>query len=167
MLVEPSLASINEIPSYYTTSSCAGRIVLMQIPKIGDKKHALFLGKWHQSVSVDELTNTIPKYKKDQLWLLAQPPIFHIGAEHPEAADTMVQLGVSSGFKHSSIKTMKDQIIVELLSTERADIPLGENGQLFVNEEFLCFCLSIANDVLHRGHKKLMRFEHAMRDVHS
>ena len=161
-MIKPILTSINAMSSYYSTSSCAGRIVLMQIPKIGDKKHALFLGKWHEPVRLKELKVSIEKYEKDQLWLLAQSPIFHIGAKDFEAADTMIHLGISSGLKHSTIKTMKDQIIIELLSTERVDIPFGEQGELYVTDEYLGFCLSIANKVLRRAQRKLKRLENAL-----
>jgi len=43
----PLLSIINKIDGLYTSSSCAGRIVLLEIPHIGDKKGARFLGVWH------------------------------------------------------------------------------------------------------------------------
>jgi tRNA wybutosine-synthesizing protein 3 len=164
-LVKPILASINKLPQYYTTSSCAGRIVLMQIPQIGDKKQARFLGKWHRVITIDELTDAISLYEKDQLWLIAQSPIFHIGAENLQAADKMVHLGIASGMKHSGIKTIKDQIIVELVSTERVDIPFGKNGHVLVDKKAISFYVSIANDIVNRAHEKLKRLEKMILDM--
>ncbi len=34
------LDQINKIQGFYTSSSCAGRIVLLEIPQIGDKRGA-------------------------------------------------------------------------------------------------------------------------------
>ena len=162
--LEDILEKINSFPEYYTTSSCAGRIVVMEIPKVGDKKHAEFHGKWHRMIAIEELQQAIALHEKHQLWLLAQPPIFHIGCESIKVADSMVQLGVSSGLKHSGIKTLKDQIIVELCSTERIDIPLIYQGKLFIDQRFLCFLVSITNDVICRAQRKLKQFEKKLQD---
>jgi tRNA wybutosine-synthesizing protein 3 len=162
--VEGILEKLNALPMYYTTSSCAGRIVVMEIPKIGDKKHAKFHGKWHRCISVEELEQAINLYEKHQLWLLAQPPIFHIGCKSLKDADAMVHLGVSSGLKHSGIRTLKDQIIVELCSTERMDIPLNYLGEFIINQRFLDILVSITNDVICRAQKKMKKFEKELLD---
>jgi len=46
----PILDIINSLNEYYTTSSCFGRIVLLELPVIGDKKNAKFIGKWHRTI---------------------------------------------------------------------------------------------------------------------
>ena len=46
---------INKSDDYYTSSSCSGRIVLIELPEIGDKKEAKFLGKWHREILRNEL----------------------------------------------------------------------------------------------------------------
>ena len=155
----PTLDCINSFELYFTTSSCAGRILLLQLPKIGDKKQAIFLGKWHRMVTLEEVAQAISKYDSDQLWLLGQPPIFHIGCQSIDAADAMIKLGISSGFKHSGVKSMHDQIIVELCSTERIDTPLGEKGLLLVDKQYLVFLVSRANKLITRTKAKLNRFE--------
>ncbi len=153
------LDKINEMDIYFTTSSCAGRIVVLQLPRIGDKKNACFLGKWHHQINERELMHAVDCYDTDQLWLLGQPPIFHIGCQSIEAADQMIKLGISSGLKHSGIKSIQDQIIVELCSTERIDMPIGDNGILQIDKEFLLFLLKKANRMITRAQEKLKRFE--------
>ena len=93
------LKIINDFQEFYTSSSCAGRIVLLEIPNIGDKKNAKFLGKWHRIVNVDEINSAVKKAKEGQLWLLAQSPIIHIVAKTNEIADKMVKTAISCGFK--------------------------------------------------------------------
>jgi len=47
----PVIDILNSSNEYYTTSSCFGRIVLLELPVIGDKKNAKFIGKWHRTIN--------------------------------------------------------------------------------------------------------------------
>ena len=67
----PILHLINASSSYYTSSSCAGRIVLLEIPNIGNKKEAVFLGKWHRTIDQDEIKKAVEKANRGLIWLLA------------------------------------------------------------------------------------------------
>ena len=106
----PILEIINNSDKYYTSSSCAGRIVLLEIPSIGDKKGAKFLGKWHRNVSLNEVMNSAGKAEKGLLWLLAQSPIIHVGVNTIEAADRLVKVAISSGFKNSGVRSIGKKI---------------------------------------------------------
>ena len=153
------LEKINFLDSYFTTSSCAGRIVVLQLPEIGDKKNATFLGKWHREVSVSEVLSAIKKRKQGQIWLLSQPPIFHIGCSSLDAAKSLMNIGISCGFKHSGIRSISSQIIVELQSTERVDMPLGDSDGLVVSESSFPFLVRMANDAISRAQKKIKRLD--------
>ena len=56
---------LNKSDNYFTTSSCAGRIVILEIPAIGDKKNAVFLGKWHRKIKKSEFLNELKNAKKE------------------------------------------------------------------------------------------------------
>lgn len=162
----PILELINKFEGYYTSSSCAGRINLLEIPSIGDKKNAKFLGKWHRIIEPEELSEVVNEAKKGQLWLLAQSPIIHIVADTYERADKMVKTAISSGFKNSGVKSIGKKIVAEVCSTERLDAPIGMNGSLFCNEEYLQLLVSIANEVLDKSNKKLLRFKIKLRNIY-
>lgn len=164
-LVIPILDCINSIEGYVSTSSCAGRIIAMQLPTVGDKKNAIFHGKWHRIISLDELKDSLKKYSKDQFWFITQSPIFHIAAESMEIADTLVKIGISSGFKHSGFKAVKDRIIVELVSTERMDVPIGIDGSLIISDEYLSIIHKLGNELLKRGHEKLKRLDEKIQEL--
>jgi len=89
----PVLDLINQFDEYYTSSSCAGRIVLLELPQIGDKKNAKFLGKWHRNIESNELISSIKKAKKGQLWFLAQSPIIHVVAKTNNDAENILKIG--------------------------------------------------------------------------
>jgi tRNA wybutosine-synthesizing protein 3 len=152
------LESINRIEGFYTSSSCSGRIVLLEIPQIGDKRGATFLGVWHRTIEAKELTAAATKATVGLLWLLAQAPILHVGAQTLELADRMVKTAISSGFKNSAVKSTGKRIIIEICSTERLDAPIGRDGSLFCTEEYLSLLVEISNEVIKRSQEKIGRF---------
>lgn len=155
----PLLEVLNKSDNYFTTSSCAGRIVLMEIPAIGDKKNAVFLGKWHRKIAKSEFLKELEKAKKGQLWLLAQSPIIHIVSKTYGDAENLLRIGISSGFKNSGLKSIGKKIVIEICSTERFDMPIGKDGKVYCNEEYIEYLLDIANDMIERSNLKLDRLE--------
>jgi tRNA wybutosine-synthesizing protein 3 len=156
--IVPLLEVLNNQEGFYTSSSCAGRIVLLEIPQIGDKRGARFLGIWHRTIDTHELTTAAQKATSGLLWLLAQAPILHIGAETLELANTLVKTAVSCGFKNSALKSTGKRIIVEICSTERLDAPIGRDGRLFCDEKHLILLVEIANEVIVRSRVKIGKF---------
>jgi tRNA wybutosine-synthesizing protein 3 len=144
------LNRINSDKRFITTSSCAGRIVVLEVPTLGDKKRAAFHGCWHQSPSFSEIKQAIEKYVGGQLWFLAQPPIFHIAVSDLESANILQKVGIQSGFKNSGIKTLQNQILVELISTERLDMLLGDKGTIYCDDLYLTFLLAHTRFILKR-----------------
>ena len=157
--IEQILDLINKSNEFYTSSSCSGRIVLIELPKIGDKKGAIFLGKWHKLINQNEIVLAAKKGKNGMLWLLAQSPILHISAETKNAADKLLKIAISCGFKNSGLKSIIGKIIVEICSTERLDAPIGKDGSLFCDKEYLKFLVDISNEIIERSSYKLQRFK--------
>jgi tRNA wybutosine-synthesizing protein 3 len=155
----PVLDLINNLDYYYTSSSCFGRIVLLEIPVIGDKKNAVFLGKWHRKIKANEILKSFEKADKGLLWILAQSPIIHIGAKTNIAADKILKTAIACGFKNSGLKSLDKNIIVEIASTERLDSPVGKDGKLFCDEQYLNLLVEIANNIMYKSSLKLNRFE--------
>ncbi|CAB49831.1 tRNA(Phe) 7-((3-amino-3-carboxypropyl)-4-demethylwyosine(37)-N(4))-methyltransferase Taw3 [Pyrococcus abyssi] len=162
----PLLKKINEKPNYFTTSSCSGRISIMEMPDFGDKVNAKWLGKWHREVSLDEVLEAIRKHREGQLWLLVRSPILHVGARTLEDGIKLLNLGVSCGFKYSNIKSISDRkLIVEIRSTERLDALLGENGEILVSDDYMRKLVEIANAQVRRFKRKLKRFEERIEEL--
>ena len=159
----PILKLLNSFPEYYTSSSCAGRIVLLEIPAIGDKKQAKFLGKWHRTIMIDELFKSSKTADKGFLWLLAQSPILHVGVLDLNAAEKLVKLAILSGFKNSSIRSIGKNIVIELCSTERLDTPIGKDSVLFCESNYLQLLVDVSNSVMEKSTMKLERLEKNLR----
>jgi len=71
----------------------------------------------------------------------------------------MVKAAIACGFKNSGLKSLGKKIVVEICSTERLDAPIGRDGNLFCNEEYLRLLIEIANEVFEKSNEKLTRFE--------
>jgi len=161
----PILDLINNLDDYYTSSSCYGRIVLLEIPTIGDKKNAVFLGKWHRKINTSEILKAANNANKGQLWVLAQSPIIHIGAKTNIAADKILKTAIACGFKNSGLKSIYKNIVLEVVSTERLDSPIGKDGKLFCDDEYLDLLVEIANDIMDKSGFKLNKFEKELKKL--
>ena len=72
---------------YKTTSSCSGRIVLLKIPKFGDKQHAEWLYKTHENADSREIMKILEENEGLKLYFLQEPPIIHVNCRDMESAD--------------------------------------------------------------------------------
>ena len=154
------LEKINALENYFTTSSCSGRISVMEMPHFGDKVNSVWLGKWHREVTVEEVLEAIGRHEKGQLWFLVMSPILHVGSRTLEDAVRLLNLAIGLGFKYSNIKSVSHKkLLVEIRSTERMDVPLGANGELWVSGDYIERIVGIANDQLRRFKRKLKRLE--------
>jgi len=152
------LQKINSMHPYFTTSSCAGRIALIELPRIGAKMEAKFLGKWHREITKEELGIALKKYRKGELWLIAQGPIIHVAARSLEDAVGLLKTALRCGFKKSGIISVsKSRVNVEILSTERIDIPIGAGGRVLCDDAMLDFFVEKADTAIEKSDSKLKR----------
>jgi tRNA wybutosine-synthesizing protein 3 len=157
--VIPIVERINKKEDFFTTSSCSGRIAIIEVPYFGRKKNARFLGKWHRKISEEELEEAIKKGRKGEIWFLVQSPIFHVSTISILNAKKILNIANNSGFKYSSIKSLDGRFVVELLSTERLDVPIGKDGKIYVSYEYLKILMEIANHMIEVMDEKLKRLE--------
>lgn len=165
--IRPLLEIINSKTNYFTTSSCAGRIVVLQLPKIGDKENAEFLGKWHHKINLEDVKAAISKaHGEDNIFLITQSPIIHIRCKTLESAISLRNQAVESGLKYSTLKSITlnlksepEKIVVEILSSENIHIPISKGKYIFPDENYLNFMVENANIALTRAQEKLERFK--------
>jgi len=149
------LNTLNSVP-YYTTSSCAGRIHLYEIAGFGEKSTVNHLGKWHSEVGSDEFFRAIRDHTKNELWLKVQPPIIHVACDDLESANNLLKISYNSGFKYSSIKSTSP-FLVEITSSEHMELPLGKDGKILVDDNYLTYLHNISNQKLKKSQSKIYR----------
>lgn len=159
----PIIDILNSNENYYTSSSCYGRILLLELPDLGDKKNAEFLGKWHRKIKPEDVFLALEKSSGiGQLWFLAQSPIIHVYAKNIESADKLVKIAVTCGFKNTGFKTSEKNIIIEIASTERIDAPVGLNGKLYCDKKYIFLLVDIANKVFKKSLLKLEKLKNTL-----
>jgi tRNA wybutosine-synthesizing protein 3 len=164
---------LNRDERFYTTSSCEGRIQVVQEDHIGDKLESRILGKWHRSVREERVRAAISKWdRKGYLFMLVQSPIFHVCCRDLESALTLQQIGFKSGFKYSTIRSIglkkkgPMKITVELLSSLRLDVPLAHNDKFYPSKPYLSFLVREANCVLRECKDRIRRLEDSLEILH-
>ena len=151
---------INKKKNYYTTSSCAGRIVM--IKGLDVKAKDVFLFRSHKKVSLNEIKkalNEISKKYTKMVEFQQTTCILHVGCNNLESAQSLVNKANLSGWKHSGILSTKKRFIVELHSTEKMSFPIMNKGKVLVDDDFLKIVIKEANNKLERAWKKIERLK--------
>lgn len=152
---------INNNKNYYTLSSCAGRIIIVKNKK--EKSRQAFLFKSHDKISYSELKKALSSIKYNSLvYFKQEAAILHVACENLESAQSLLNKAIYSGFKHSGIITIKKKIVLELLSTERIEMPIMDKGKLLVDDKFLKILASESNRKLERTWKKIKKLEKSL-----
>ena len=150
---------INKKKNYYTTSSCAGRIVLLKYSDV--KLEDAFLFRTHEKTSFKELKNELDKISKNYIDIVEFQQsccILHVACKTLEEAFILLRKAKESGWQRSGIIGGKRNI-VELHSTESISFPIIDKGRVLVNDDFLKLVVIQANDKLERVWDKISRLE--------
>ncbi|AJF62061.1 TPA: hypothetical protein HA239_05630 [Candidatus Woesearchaeota archaeon] len=151
------IKKVNKNPDYYTTSSCAGRVMILKESERKDGVEWVFSS--HEAVKYSEIGRHLADVPEETLWFRMEPPIFHVCCRDINAAETLIKIANNSGFRRSGIIGIKKRIIVEILFPEKMDAPISEKGSMIVEEAYLKRLIYYANSKLKKTRKKLKIFE--------
>jgi tRNA wybutosine-synthesizing protein 3 len=149
---------LNNKKNYYTTSSCAGRIVLIKL--LDKKAEDVFLFRTHEKTSFREIEKALSEIRFEGVVEYKQSTcILHVACKTLEDAQTLVDKAKLAGWKNSGIMTTKKRFIVELHSTENIAFPIMKKRKILVNDEFLKLVIRESNEKLERTWKKIQKLE--------
>ena len=152
--IKPLCDKLNKLNKYYTTSSCAGRIVL--IKGVDKKIRDVFLFRTHNKIKFNELKKILSNLDyKDFVEFQKTTCILHVACADLNSAQTLVNKAKLAGWKHSGIMTTSKRFVVELHSTEKISFPIMNKGEVLVNDDFLKIVVDEANSKLERTWKKI------------
>jgi len=160
--VWPVLNAINTCKDFYTTSSCAGRTNLFKEPEDGRKDKAEWLFVSHDHISFSELRPSLNELPQGTIWFKYEAAILHVVARDESAANKFLQIARESGFKHSGILSTTKRYVMEVLDSERFEVPIAIERKLIVDEAFVKFLVTKANNKLMVTRKRLLKLEKAM-----
>ena len=150
---------INRKKEYYTTSSCAGRISLVK--GLGEKAENVFLFKTHNKISFKKLKGELEKAGKYKglIYFKQEPCILHVACLNLEYARKLLIRARIAGWKRSGIISVGKRVMLELISTEKMELPVADNGKLLTDNDYLNLLTREANKKLKKTREKIKNFE--------
>jgi len=148
----------------FTTSSCSGRITVVDAVMPWKRKDSTVIFKKHSTVSIDDVVKYLSEVPVSRLWLIVTGPIIHVNSAKLSEAREVIKIARDSGFKHSGIMSMgKKGIISELRTGIRIAQLLKDKERLYITRDDLEGILRIFNEALLEGKKRLKRLEENLR----
>lgn len=142
------IETINAHPDYYTTSSCSGRILLIEVEsKASRKKDACWQYVTHQHANPELLKkslNVIPAPRT--VWFVQEPLILHLCARTPDAAQAIIDRAIACGLKRSGMFRTKRRIMIEIMGCDRIESPVVADGKLLIDDACLAVLVRLANE---------------------
>lgn len=122
----PLLKKINKNENLITTSSCSGRIVLLEFDLNKRKQTARFYAKWHREVRAKEVKLAVSEYsKKIPLWFKAEPFILHVSARDYDTAEAFMARARRAGVKRGGMQGAgKGWVAIEIQGTAWMAFPV-------------------------------------------
>ncbi len=156
--IEKLVNRINSFHSFYTTSSCSGRILLLEIPKSNKKNEVQYLFCSHKKITYNDLNKIIKSIlPKNDVWFRVEPVILHVASKNINSAKKLLNLARNIGFRRSGIISISNKIVLELISTERLDALVSKNGKLLIDEDYFKTLINEGNKKLEKTWKKIDR----------
>ncbi|XP_038397581.1 tRNA wybutosine-synthesizing protein 3 homolog [Canis lupus familiaris] len=152
---------LNGREQYFTTSSCAGRIVLLDGGINGfevQKQNCCWLLVTHKPCVKDDVIAALKKANGDAI-LKFEPLVLHVQCRQLQDAQILHSVAIDSGFRNSGITVGKrGKTMLAVRSTHGLEVPLSHKGKLMVTEEYIDFLLKIANQKMEENKKRIERF---------
>lgn len=153
---EKVLLKLNSKPLLWTTSSCTGRISIVEGLHHWERSRARIVYKTHTTVTLGEVLRVLSRPFKD-LWLKATGPIIHFQTPSHNCAFNLLEAARRAGFKHSGVISSSEVYTVEVIAPTRIDAPLRLDWNDLYTMEGLKILVEAANRVLTEGRNRLER----------
>lgn len=158
--IKEIIKEINSKSDCYTTSSCAGRIVLLEM-KSNKKNECNWIFMKHNKVTINEIINSLKRYQnkkiKNQVWFKQQPLILHVACRDVESAKKLLDAS-RKVFKHSGILSITGRkVIVEIIGNERIETIVADK-YFAANDKYIKELVKYANDNFVENKNKSKKF---------
>jgi len=149
----------------FSTSSCSGRITIVDALYPWQRDEATVIFKKHEPVDVAEIEDILKNQKAlFRLWMIVSGPILHINALNLDTATTVLTIARNAGFKHSGIISLgPNGIVVEIVSGIWVPFLLKDEDDVVVKD--LSKVVKLANTMLLEGKQRLEKLFKFLRDA--
>ena len=163
--VDPDIIDLIELifkkKNIFTISSCSGRIVIIDSWYPWQRDNSYIVFKKHEPIDYNEVLSIVKDHNpRMRFWMIASGPIFHFVTSSLHTALNLLKAVRALGFKHSGIMSIRrDGVIVEVISGTWTSFLLKEENCILVSVEMLPKIITIANEILLEGKKKLQKLK--------
>ncbi|XP_077580313.1 tRNA wybutosine-synthesizing protein 3 homolog [Stigmatopora nigra] len=152
---------LNSHKDYFTTSSCSGRITVMDAAPercIVPKKDLSWLFVSHRKCKFEDVTAALDKSCGNAV-LKFEPFVLHVRCRRLDDAQFLLSAAVQSGFRNSGITLGKTgKIMMAVRCTHGLEVPLSKQGSVLVSQEYIQFLIEIANEKMEENLRRIERF---------
>ncbi|MBS3057163.1 MAG: hypothetical protein J4415_00885 [Candidatus Diapherotrites archaeon] len=162
--MRPICNYINSTENFFTSSGCAGRIMLLGLHGKGTKQESYFHRKWHREVKFPELWDGLEEKSRGIIWFKMEPFIIHIGTKNLEDADSLLNVMRNAGVKRGGIiVAKKGKCIAEFVGTQSISLPVKKGAKIMIDKNYMKRMLDEANSKLGKNYELLKRLEKVAR----
>ncbi|MBD3164089.1 hypothetical protein GF323_02740 [Candidatus Woesearchaeota archaeon] len=152
---------INSLDDYYTSSSCSGRTLILDLPAKGRKKdEARWLYVSHSRADHKKIISSLKKAER-HAWLKYEPVILHICCRSLESAEKMLRICRQAGMKKAGIISTQ-KTVIETFGTENIEAPIAGKSSLLVRKSYLKALIAEANKKHKRNIKAIEKLYRAL-----
>ena len=152
--------TLNSSENYYTTSSCAGRILIKELNI--SKQQNIFLFVSHNLINIEEINNSIREIKEEQfpIEIKQESAIIHVVSRDQKYALELMQIAKQAGFNQSGIISIKEWgVVVECICDISLQLPMYNKQFIQNNQEYLKQTLDSMNQNLESTWKSIDELE--------
>uniref|UniRef100_A0A3B3ZPL2 tRNA wybutosine-synthesizing protein 3 homolog n=1 Tax=Periophthalmus magnuspinnatus TaxID=409849 RepID=A0A3B3ZPL2_9GOBI len=149
---------LNGTEQYFTTSSCSGRVILIDGVQSSDvqKQNCQWLFVSHQKCTTEQLA--VDRSSGDAV-LKFEPFVLHVQCRRLYDAQLLHSVAINSGFRNSGLTVGKTgKIISAIRSTHGLEVPLTHQGTLLVTPDYIHFLCQICNQKMEENLRRIHRY---------
>ena len=155
---------INSKKDYYTTSSCAGRIVLLEM-KSKKKNDCRWIFAKHGKVNFKEIRDSLNKNSlKYEIWFKQQPLILHVACRNLDAVKKLLELARKIFRRAGIIGLSERKIIIEIIGSENLET-IVKDKNFVVDEKYLEQLIKYANKNFEENKRKIEKILRNIRKI--
>jgi len=161
---------VNSKNDYYTTSSCSGRIVLLEM-KSRKKDECNWIFSKHDKINLNEIKNALTNYynknnsikksnqnkKINQIWFKQQPLILHVASRNLEAANKLLEVSRKIFRRAGIIGITSRKVMIEIIGDERLETIIADKN-FVANESYIEELVKYANENFEENKRKSEKF---------
>lgn len=153
---------LNSEKDYVTTSSCSGRTVIISVNADNQKNQCETWYETHEYANEKDLTNSL-KNANGNLFLKFEPFVLHVQCRTLLDAKKLFDIVRNSGYKDSGLVIGKHgKIILAIRNKNNLEIPISNGEKIIVTNEYLKFCIDLANKKMTKNFEQINKFQNAV-----